>query len=84
MNAEIEIKADNVMTLPEEAIVTFEGKEFVFVALDKSTFKITEVNTGNSENGFVEIINGEDLTRKNIVTKGSYTLLMSLKNKSEE
>jgi len=84
MNAEIELKSNNVLTLPEAAVVTFEGKEYAFVAIDKTNFKITEVTTGTRENGFIEIVNGESLNGKSIVTKGAYTLLMKLKNKSDE
>ncbi len=84
MNAEIEIKSNNVLTLPEAAVVTFEGKEYIFVALDKTNFKITEVTTGTRENGFIEIVNGENFNGKSIVTQGAYTLLMKLKNKSDE
>lgn len=84
MNAEIEVKSNDALTLPADAIVTYEGKEYVFVAVDKTHFKITEVTTGTSENGFIEIVNGNSLGAKNIVTKGAYTLLMKLKNKSEE
>jgi cobalt-zinc-cadmium efflux system membrane fusion protein len=84
MNAEIEVKSTDVLTLPEEAVVTFEGKEYVFIAVDPKNFKITEVTTGNSENGYIEIRNGDALSDKTIVTKGAYTLLMKLKNKSDE
>jgi cobalt-zinc-cadmium efflux system membrane fusion protein len=84
MNAEIEVKSKNAATVPEDAIVTYEGKQYVFVAIDKSNFKMTVVSTGVSENGYVEITNATDLANKRIVTKGSYTLLMVLKNKSEE
>ncbi|TBX67528.1 efflux RND transporter periplasmic adaptor subunit [Flavobacterium silvisoli] len=84
MNAEIEIKSHNVLTLPEAAVVTFEGKEYIFTALDKTNFKITEVTTGTRENGFIEIVNGENFNGKSIVTQGAYTLLMKLKNKSDE
>jgi membrane fusion protein, heavy metal efflux system len=41
------------------------------------------VNTGNKENGFIEILNSKPLSDKNIAIKGAYTLLMKLKNKSE-
>ena len=84
MNAEIEVKSNDAFTLPEDAIVTYEGKEYVFIAIDKTHFKIVEVTTATSENGFIEIVNGNSLRTKNIVTKGAYTLLMKLKNKSEE
>lgn len=84
MNAEIEVKSNDALTLPEDAIVTYEGKEYVFLVMDKTNFKITEVTTGTSENGFVEIVNGDKFANKSIVTKGAYTLLMKLKNKSDE
>lgn len=84
MNAEIEIKSNGALTLPEEAVVNFEGKEYVFVVLDKTNFQLTEVSTGTNENGIVEIIGGQPLSNKKIVTKGAYTLLMKLKNKSDE
>ena len=45
---------------------------------------MVEVEMGNSENGFTEIIAGTDLSGKNFVIKGAYTLLMSLKNTEEE
>jgi cobalt-zinc-cadmium efflux system membrane fusion protein len=84
MNADIEVKSNHVLTLPEEAIVNFEGKEYVFITEKNKEYILTEVKTGSKENGFIEIHNGEKLTQKQIVTKGAYTLLMKLKNKSEE
>jgi len=84
MNAEIELKSNDVMTLPQDAIVSFEGKEYVFVTINKNQFRMTEVKTGNSENGFVEILNPEPIQDKKIVTKGAYTILMTLKNKTDE
>ena len=84
MNAEIEIKKNKALTLPEASIVNFESKEYVFIAEKESQFTLTEVKTGSKENGFLEISNGEPFLQKNIVIKGAYTLLMKLKNKSEE
>ena len=43
-----------------------------------------ETETGESEIGFTEILSKVDISGKKIVTKGAYTLLMSLKNKEEE
>ncbi|HNP32924.1 MAG TPA: efflux RND transporter periplasmic adaptor subunit [Flavobacterium sp.] len=84
MNAEIEVKSNDALTLPEDAIVAYDGKEYVFVVMDKTNFRIAEVKTGTSENGFVEIVNGDKFSNKSIVIKGAYTLLMKLKNKSDE
>jgi cobalt-zinc-cadmium efflux system membrane fusion protein len=84
MNAEIEVKNTNAFTLPEDAIVNFEGKNFLFIAKNANLFLMTEVKIGNHENGFVEIVNNSDFESAKIVTKGAYTLLMKLKNKADE
>ncbi len=84
MNAEIEVKSNDALTLPKEAVVNFEGKEYIFVVINKNEFQMTEVKIGNSENGFVEILDNEQLIENSIVTKGAYTLLMKLKNKADE
>ncbi|WP_205943715.1 efflux RND transporter periplasmic adaptor subunit [Pedobacter aquae] len=84
MNAEIEIKNHEAYTLPEDAIVNFEGKDYVFVANNKQAFNIQEVQLGVKENGYIEIKNAASLSGKDIVNKGAYTLLMKMKNKAEE
>lgn len=84
MNADIEVKSNDALTLPKEAVVNFEGKEYIFVVVNKNQFQMTEVKTGNSENGFIEILDSEQLTKNSMVTKGAYTLLMKLKNKADE
>ncbi len=84
MNAEIEIKNNNVYALPEEAIVRFQNNQYVFVAEAETMFTIQEVKTGDSEKGFIEIVSGEGLVDKKIVVKGAYNLLMTMKNKVEE
>lgn len=83
MNAEIEIRNNLADVLPESAIVRFEGKQFIFEAGEKNLFTMTEVQTGEIENGNIEIISGSALKGKKIVTNGAYTLLMTLKNKEE-
>ena len=84
VNADIELKSSDVLTLPQESIVSFESKDYVFVVLNKNQFRMTEVKTGNSENGYIEILNPEYLQDKKVITKGAYTILMTLKNKTDE
>ena len=84
MNAEIEIPESRAWVLPEESVVSFEGKQYVFEILDKNRFKMIAIQTGNTGNGWVAIMNGDELKSKNIAQKGAYTLLMALKNKAEE
>lgn len=83
MNAEIGLKNNLQNVLPDEAVVSFEGKKYIFENTGKNKFEMMETETGESENGFTEIISKTDLSGKRIVTKGAYTLLMSLKNTEE-
>ncbi|PSL31447.1 efflux RND transporter periplasmic adaptor subunit [Dyadobacter jiangsuensis] len=83
MNAELAVESRHATVLPDEAIVSFEGKEYIFIP-GKDGFTMTEVQTGNSENGVTEILAPADLRRTRCVTKGAYSLLMFLKNKSDE
>jgi membrane fusion protein, heavy metal efflux system len=84
MNAELNATAKTVMALPEEAVVRFEAKQYVFVKLAEAKFEMKEVQTGIVENGMIEILNAAAFQNQSIVSRGAYTLLMSLKNKEEE
>ncbi|MBI3518564.1 MAG: efflux RND transporter periplasmic adaptor subunit [Bacteroidetes bacterium] len=86
MNADVELKLANVKAINDEAIVGFEGKDYVFVAKGDRQFELLEVIKGSSENNFTEInaAGGKDISQLHIVTKGAYSLLMQLKNKAEE
>ncbi|MCC3216015.1 efflux RND transporter periplasmic adaptor subunit [Chryseobacterium sp. X308] len=84
MNAEIETSTSFSNAVPEESIVNFEGKDFVFVEEKKQTYRLTPVTSGETENGFVQIMNTDDFKNKKIVIKNAYTLLMKLKNTADE
>ena len=45
-----------------------------------------EIKKGSTETNFTEVItlDGKDISGFEVVTKGAYSLLMQLKNKSEE
>ncbi|HAT80544.1 MAG TPA: efflux transporter periplasmic adaptor subunit [Flavobacterium sp.] len=84
MNAEVEIKSSNSNALPEESIVNFEGKDYIYVEIAKQKYQMQEVQIGEKENNFVQVLNVEELKNKKIVSKGAYTLLMKMKNTEEE
>lgn len=84
MNAEVPIPEIKALALPEESVVTFEGKHYVFEVLEKNSFRMTAVEIGSSGDGWIEIVNGNHLSGKKIAQKGAYTLLMALKNKAED
>lgn len=85
LKAFIETASHQATVLPEEAVLTIEAKHFVFVASDATTFKLMEVQTGDSDAGFIEILQPEQFTQsQQVVIKGTYTLLSLLKNTDEE
>lgn len=84
MNAEIELLGQNSASLPEEAIVRFENKDYGFIDNGNGKFEMVELQIGNSENGFTEVLEANKYTDKTFVINGAYNLLMALKNVSEE
>lgn len=84
MNADIDTHSMLSKALPEESVVYFEGRYFVFNEIGKQTYQLLPVKVGEKENGFIQIENAEELEGKKIVSKGAYTLLMKLKNTEEE
>ena len=84
MNAEVETNSETGNTVPEDAVVTWEGKQYIFEEVKPKTFKMFPVTIGNSENGRTEILNfDEKIKNKRFATKGAYYLLMGLKNVEE-
>ena len=83
MNAEIELNSQQSNVLPSEAIVNYENKNYIFIDRGNKHFEMKEVTTGTSENGYVVVDSNQDLNDLNIVVKGSYSLLMKMKNLEE-
>lgn len=84
MNAEIETDAQEAYIIPDDAIVTWEGRQYIFEELKPATYKMFAVNIGNSENGYTQLSSmTHESTSKRFVTKGAYQLLMALKNVEE-
>ncbi|WP_161890591.1 efflux RND transporter periplasmic adaptor subunit [Pontibacter russatus] len=86
MNAEIEVQSKQAYTLPEDAVVRYGNKQYVFAARDSSIFEMLEAQTGNSEHGYTALLPSATLHPESqaYVTRGAYALLMKLKNKEKE
>lgn len=90
VNAVIETQSDSVIALPDDALLSFEDKNYIFIYSERkkegdefvTLFELIEVEKGVSDNGFTEVIFPEDFDMKknNIVIKGAYNLLSALKN----
>lgn len=86
MNAEIEIQSHTGFVIPTDAIVRFEGKQYVFAVTENNKYEMLEVSIHNNENDYTQISFADNLDRSQnrFVTKGAYTLLMKMKNTEEE
>lgn len=92
VKAIIETGASPVAALPDQAIVDFDGKSYIFVQNPQEgkepglVFDMKEITRGVSENGFSQVKFPEGFDGKNakIVLRGSYALLSKLKNSEEE
>lgn len=84
MNAEVEVVKNDVLVLPEGAVVRYDNKQYVFVERGVRQYQLVQVEVGNRENGFVQILNFGEYIQSKIVTQGAYSMLMVLKNSGEE
>lgn len=86
MNAEIEVMGESAWVISSEAIVRFEGKQYVFAETKKNTFEMIEVTTANSENNNTQVFFPAKLNPegKRFVTRGAYPLLMKIKNTQDD
>jgi len=82
MNAAIELNNARVTVVPEEAVVKWENKYYLFSQEAENRFKLLPVETGAINDGFIEIKTA--LPSTNIITKNAYTILMKMKNNAEE
>lgn len=93
VSAVIEASSNKVTTLPSEAIVTFDDKDYIFVfEKDKqedgkpfTEYRMVQVHKGVSDGGFTEVQlpEGFDLKNTKVVVKGAYNLLSAKKNAGE-
>lgn len=82
LNAAIQLNGAEVQAVPDDAIVKWENRYYVFEEKAKGQFKMVGVETGASLNGFTAIKPKSAL--QNIVVKNAYAVLMKLKNSGEE
>ena len=87
LKAYVEAGTHSVAALPNEAIVNFEGKDYIFVVDTNKTghhFVLTEIKKGISELGYTEITFPVGITTETpIVINGAYDILSKVKNSEE-
>ena len=93
VNAYIEESDSMVTSLPSEAVVTFDDKDYIFTFVrDKeeagkpfTEYRMIEVKKGVSGSGFTEIKLPDSflVDSAKVVVRGSYNLLSAKKNAGE-
>jgi cobalt-zinc-cadmium efflux system membrane fusion protein len=85
LNARIHVKESMVSAVPEQALVRYEGKEYVFAETAASTYALIPVRTGAKADGMVELTEGTlEVAGRKVVTVNAYSLLGAMKNTVEE
>jgi cobalt-zinc-cadmium efflux system membrane fusion protein len=97
LKAFIETGSNEVVALPENGVVDFQGKKYIFIAVSapkESTaqggngarhYKMIPVEVGVSDAGYVAVnIPADTDTQGKVVLKGAYDLLSKMKNSEEE
>jgi cobalt-zinc-cadmium efflux system membrane fusion protein len=82
LKAIIQTESEQVPSLPEEAVLNFEDKQVIIVQVSSEIFKLQDVTTGISENGFVQVFlpDSIDKSRTQVVVRNAYKLLSKMKN----
>ena len=93
VNAHIETSSCEVEAVPEESIVRFNERSYIFVFKGEreengkiiSDFEAVEVKKRASDQGYtaISLPSGYDLQNKQIVVKGAYSILSAWKNAGE-
>jgi cobalt-zinc-cadmium efflux system membrane fusion protein len=92
LKALVETGGVQVTALPDEAVIDYQGKKYIFVTTEEPKhkgvyhFAMIEIEAGLSELGYTEVTPPKDfdLGKSNVVTKGAYALLSKMKNTEEE
>jgi cobalt-zinc-cadmium efflux system membrane fusion protein len=97
LTAFVETKNEHQPSLPESAVVNYEGKNYIFIKEEEAGhdaretgaphlhYKAVEIQTGVSELGYVAVVLPQaiDIKTTQIVFKGAYDLLSKWKNSGE-
>ena len=84
VNAEVEIENQKALTVPEDAVVRWEGKFYVFTDIGSNQFKMNEVKSGVKNEGYWQITSDTISSSSKVIIKNAYTLLMSAMNNDEQ
>lgn len=83
MNGDVVLESKKALAVPEDAVVRWQNKHYVFVEREQGTFEMLAVQLGEFSNGFQAVqADGLDGNSK-LAIKNAYALLMKIKNTEE-
>ncbi len=73
VTAAVEVTARDALATPEDTVVRWESRRLVFVEKSDTAFKLLEVDTGATADGYVQITpkDGADLAQRRLVLKNA-------------
>lgn len=93
VNAFIEEKEENITSLPSDAVVSFDDKDYIFIFEREkeeagnpfTEYRMIEVRKGVMSSGYtgINVPDGVDINAARVVIKGAYNLLSAKKNAGE-
>ncbi len=83
MNGEVETGGRMELAVPEEAVVRWENKFYVFVEKRKGEYEMVAVTPGVAGNGRQQIQSASLKTNTPVVVENAYAVLMKMKNTEE-
>lgn len=83
VNGDVLTMSKKALTVPEEAIVRWENKFYVFKDNGSGNFEMTSVTPGTVSDGRQLVESSELDSKTSIVTKNAHAVLMKIKNKEE-
>ncbi|WP_447642308.1 MULTISPECIES: efflux RND transporter periplasmic adaptor subunit [Chitinophagaceae] len=86
LNGIFKLSSTNIVAVPDDAVVRYFGKNYVFTTQDGKKFKMEEAAIGSSNEGFTALLPKESLDWKQtkVAVQGAYSLIGALKNKMED
>lgn len=85
LKAYVEAGTRKVPAVPDKAVVSYEGKDYVFVVEKNLRYRMVEIKKGISELGYTEIESGDGINdATELVLNGAYDILAKSKNSEEE
>ena len=93
VNAIIQASGNKVTALPADALVSFDGKQYIFVFdrnkeeknISFTEYRMIEVRKGVTDSEYTEVLlpEGFEVKSTRVVVKGAYNLLSAKKNAGE-